>query len=412
MSTQLRYAYKRHTTWIYRRSYPKRLQPILGSALKQSLRTSDARQAKQRVAELNIKFDEIIAEANARLASADGELSANLVTLPTFKHPVVSSIATTGDLCDRYLQHASQRLRSGSFKSVRFAMDLLHSHLGQIPIRDIETGHGRDTLRCIGQLSPNVRKYRAADGLGLTELAQLSQELEDTSLTPQTQHRIWDQMSAFLDWCVREGEIEVNPWECLRVDEHPIPEPYKVLTDRQVELLLQTKDRALQGALLFGLLTGLRSGEIAGLMADEIISKGNLGRFAVVQPNSVRLLKSRAAERVVPLHPRLEQLLDRALPRSGRLFPSLTVDRVVKGYAKLRRRHPELRGTVFHGTRKWFITQCERTGVPEHYTASLVGHQSARSANKLTYALYSAGISDAQKREIIDQIRLPELVTA
>ena len=50
-------------------------------------------------------------------------------------------------------------------------------------------------------------------------------------------------------------------------------------------------------------------------------------------------------------------------------------------------------GTVFHSTRKWFITQCERTGVPEHYTASLVWHQSARSANKLTYGLYSAGIS-------------------
>ena len=57
---------------------------------------------------------------------------------------------------------------------------------------------------------------------------------------------------------------------------------------------------------------------------------------------------------------------------------------------------------MFHSTRKWFITQCERTGVPEHFTASLVGHHSARSANKLTYGLYSAGISDAQKREIVD----------
>ena len=62
---------------------------------------------------------------------------------------------------------------------------------------------------------------------------------------------------------------------------------------------------------------------------------------------------------------------------------------------------------VFHSSRKWFTTQCERAGVPEHFTASLVGHQSARSANRLTYGLYSAGITDTQKREIIDQIRLP-----
>jgi integrase len=130
----------------------------------------------------------------------------------------------------------------------------------------------------------------------------------------------------------------------------------------------------------------------------------------MVRPNEVRLLKSKAAEREVPLHPILEQLLDTSLPQEGRLFPNLNVDRVVKRYAKLRQKHPDLHGTVFHSTRKWFITQCERTGVPEHYTATLVGHQSARSQNKLTYGLYSAGISDAQKREIVEGVRVPQEV--
>ena len=96
---------------------------------------------------------------------------------------------------------------------------------------------------------------------------------------------------------------------------------------------------------------------------------------------------------------------------TGPLFPYLTVDKVVKRYAKLRQRHPEIHGTVFHSTRKWFITQCERTGVPEHFTASLVGHHSARSANKLTYGLYSAGISDTQKREIVEGVRLPQALS-
>jgi hypothetical protein len=82
-------------------------------------------------------------------------------------------------------------------------------------------------------------------------------------------------------------------------------------------------------------------------------------------------------------------------------------NKVVKRYAFLRRQLPELKGTVFHSTRKWLITQCERTGTPEHFTASIVGHQSARSENKLTYGLYSAGISNEQKRGIIDQVRLP-----
>jgi len=216
-------------------------------------------------------------------------------------------------------------------------------------------------------------------------------------------------MQQFLDWCVQEGELEANPWAHLRARDRPEVRPHQVLTDEQVRILLQANDRVLSGALLFGLLTGMRSGEVCGLMAEDVTQKGNLGRFIHIRSNALRQLKSRAAEREVPLHDRLEQLLDISLPKQGRLFPDLTVDRVVKAYAKLRQRYPELYGTVFHSTRKWFITQCERTGVPEHYTASLVGHHTARSANKLTYALYSAGISDAQKRNIIDGIRLPEV---
>ncbi|MEP1929221.1 MAG: hypothetical protein ABJJ34_18795, partial [Marinobacter sp.] len=111
--------------------------------------------------------------------------------------------------------------------------------------------------------------------------------------------------------------------------------------------------------------------------------------------------------RLVPLHSELEGVLDR-LPAEGPLFPHLTVNQVTKAFTGLREKLGLGRpGLVFHSTRKWFITQCERTGVPEHFTASLVGHQSARSENQLTYSIYSAGISDEQKRGIIDQIRLP-----
>ncbi len=182
---------------------------------------------------------------------------------------------------------------------------------------------------------------------------------------------------------------------------------YSILTDAQVSVLLKAKDRVLHSALLFGLLTGMRSGEICGLMAEDIIAKGNLGRFVSIKPNAIRQLKSKAAAREVPLHQTLEQPLDTSLPKQGRLFPYLTVDAEVKRYAKLRRLYPDLQGSVFHSTRKWFITQCERTGTPEHFTATLVGHHSARSANKLTYGLYSAGISDAKKWEIVDGIILP-----
>ena len=417
MSTQIKYAYKRHNTWVYRRTYPQHLQPLLGSSLKQSLKTADAKTAKARVAELNQTFTNIIKEADQHVSANTGKDPANStensvrvpVARPRYHHACLLGERLVKDLAKAYLTYQSERLRPGSYKSVRFATELLVSHLGTTKLGDITQAQGREVLSMIAQLSPNVRKYSKGQAASLTQLAELSAKLEPGhTLAPQTQGRIWKHMLQVFDWCVEQGELSTNPWEHLTIREKPEVNPHKVLMDEQVVILLQAKDRVISNALLFGLLTGMRSGEICGLLTSDVISKGNLGRFIRIQPNEHRQLKSKAAGREVPLHAKLEQLLDKSLPKQGRLFPSLTVDKVVKAYAKLRITHPNLTGTVFHSTRKWFITQCERTGVPEHYTATLVGHHSARSANKLTYALYSGGISDAQKREIVDGIMLPD----
>jgi integrase len=144
-----------------------------------------------------------------------------------------------------------------------------------------------------------------------------------------------------------------------------------------------------------------------GICISAPCGADNLGLFVEVRPNRLRELKTDASERTIPLHPALQDRLS-GLPSEGPLFPKLTSNDVTKAFAKLREEVGLDRpGVVLHSTRKWFITQCERTGVPEHFTASLVGKKSARSENTLTFGIYSAGISDEQKRSIVDQIRLP-----
>ena len=309
MSPQIKYAYKTHNTWVYRRTYPKALQETLGTALKQSLKTSDATQAKARVAELNQTFTTIIKEAQAHALSSPHSapaLPAQAARLgvgrPRYQRARLVGDGLVADLAQAYLAEVSQRLRPGSYKSVRFALELLTSHLGKHAVGDLSLTQGKEVLGYITQLSPNVRKYRDGKGAGLADLARLAQEHEGITLAPQTQARILKQMSQFLDWCVGEGELQANPWKALKVKDRPEVHPHGMLSDEQVSILLSAKDRVLHSALLFGLLTGMRSGELCGLIAEDV------------------------------------------------------------------------------------------------------------TANKLTYRLYSAGISDAQKREIIDQIRLPQEV--
>ena len=178
-------------------------------------------------------------------------------------------------------------------------------------------------------------------------------------------------------------------------------------TDSEVQSLLGSHDPVIGKVMLICLLSGMRAGEAAGLLREDLVPKGNLGQFFYLQPNQLRLLKTDAAERLVPMHSALEQVLS-GLPNSGPLFPDLKVNDITKRFAKIKQALGiDRQGLVFHSTRKWFITQCERTGVPEHFTASIVGHKSARSENGITYSIYSAGISDEQKRSIVDQIRLP-----
>ena len=110
----------------------------------------------------------------------------------------------------------SQRLRPGSYKSVRFALGLLGSHLGKYAVSDLSLSHGKEVLGYITQLSPNVRKYREGKDAGLVELASLSVASEGVTLAPQTQARILKQMSQFLDWCVGEGELTANPGRTSR----------------------------------------------------------------------------------------------------------------------------------------------------------------------------------------------------
>ncbi|WP_417810043.1 tyrosine-type recombinase/integrase [Thioclava sp.] len=247
------------------------------------------------------------------------------------------------------------------------------------------------------------KSYRLK-GASLDRLVAAS---EGQTISAATQRRTVGQVSHFLDWAVYEGQLTSNPFATVRVEAKSKPRHYEALSDGEVTRLLALKDGKIGVLFTLCLLTGMRAGEASGLVWSDLVWKENLGWFIWIRPNEVRSLKTEAAERFIPLHSAFAPMLDR-LPKDGRLFPGLSVNTVTKRFAILREWAGITRqGVVFHSTRKWFVTQCERAGVPEHFTASIVGHQSARSENRMTYGIYSAGISDEQKREIVEKVGLP-----
>lgn len=426
-SATIRYAYLKGQTWLYRRNYPKEVAALLGQqALKQSLKTSDAKVARQRAVEVNTRYEDTVehiltgsatlpqtassgaAEWATQSEVALARLRATLQRSDPVRYKVEAQPSQTVQMAARsYLLARQRELRPSGFKSVRYSVELFKSKYAGLTLPQLGRDEGREFLSLIAQLSPFVGKSQKTHGLSLAAAVAWSRSSTNRRITGRTQRRIWSQVNHWLDWCVYEGDIESNPFVSVRFEAKVRHHPYAVPTDDEVRIILNQGDQHIGQALLVCLLSGMRAGEAVGLLREDLVAKGNLGRFFHVRPNTLRLLKTDAAERQVPVHTALYGLLDQ-LPSAGPLFPDLTVGEVTKRFASLRKRLDiERPGLVFHSTRKWFITQCERTGVPEHFTASLVGHKAARSGNGITYAIYSGGISDDQKRGIIDQIRLP-----
>jgi integrase len=422
MSNRIRYAYLKQQTWLYRRNYPKDVALVLGvAAFKQSLKTSDPKLAGARAAEVNTLYEATVEQARSGLkvritdpawAASPADALANLrITLDTSEGVVFPArnrgpVPTVFALSREYLRRRGEELRPGGYKSVRYSVDLFSTKFPDRPVTSLTREDGRLFLSLVPRLSRLIGKSPATQGRPMDAFLAFSTDRRNW-ITPRTQKRIWGQVNHFLDWAVYNGHLTQNPFRTIGFEGKVKPAPYAVPTDAEVRTLLLEVNTPIYHQLRVGLLTGMRSDEAAGLLREGLIGKGNLGTFAHVRPNRIRELKTDASERVVPLHSELDQVLSR-LPPEGPLFPHLSVNQVTRAFTHLREKLGLQRsGLVFHGTRKWFITQCERTGVPEHFTASLVGHQSARSENQLTYSIYSAGISDEQKRGIIDQIRLP-----
>jgi len=402
MSNRIQYAYLKQQTWLYRRNYPKELQAILGQAYKQSLKTGDARLAKARVAEVNAKYEEIVAKAKA--GGVVEKPQPVRIIAPAFAPVTIVGRVTVAELGKQYLNRRSDELQHGGFKSVRFSIGLFLSLYGTRPIGAVGREDALTFIRKVAGLGRHVGKSCRTKGLGLERLLALS---EGDKISPRTQRRIVGQVGQFMDWAVYEGQLASNPFKTVRVEAKVKPNHYEAMTDEEVKQLLGLADPKIGKALLLCLLSGMRAGEAVGLVREDLVWKGNLGWFAWIRPNEVRSLKTDAAERLIPLHSGLTTLLA-SLPQSGRLFPGLSVNMVTKRFSVMRDQLAISRpGVVFHSSRKWFVTQCERAGVPEHFTATIVGHQSARSENRMTYGIYSAGISDEQKREIVEKVGLP-----
>ena len=160
MSAQIKYAYLKGHTWLYRRHYPQDVALVLGQpVLKQSLKTGDPTAARARAAELNAQFEKTVSQARSvteclgvgpesasevlpwaqSSTDAIGHLRAALEASGgvTFQAKARRPVPAVKEVGRTYLDLRSNQLRPSGFKSVRYSVGLFLSKYGRLPVTDL-----------------------------------------------------------------------------------------------------------------------------------------------------------------------------------------------------------------------------------------------------------------------------------
>jgi integrase len=200
----------------------------------------------------------------------------------------------------------------------------------------------------------------------------------------------------------------VNPFDDLRQAgaeaesyvSFEIEELNKLFADAKLAIKPGHHDNqtALPWLTLLGLYSGARIEELAQLSASDVRQEHGVTVLDIHARNGNHL-KSKSAERIVPLHSAVIGAgflkYVRALPKTGKLFPGLKGrasrggklgTNVAEAFGRWRKRVGiDRKGLVFHSLRHNTAEALERAGVEESDVARVLGHR----LKNISFRVYS-----------------------
>lgn len=410
-----KYLQQHHNTWIFKKRLPEKARHLANGSnfYTKSLETGDIREARKRrdvlLGELQQQIDSIIggderstyrwwlsllendkpenAQAVAEEIEADREglpaqRAANTYLsgkeYPEYGYSLKDATAS-------YKLFKESRLKSK--KDIGKADLAVSSFLASIKVNDVPL--------------ESVRRRQVADWL---------EGLDKSGKTKK------NYISALIGvWKRAEDMEEVsgnNPFAGHTVSTSDT-QSYQMFTDEELEavfkvVLKESGERRL--IPLLGLATGCRIEELCQLRVDDLIEDGE--RLYI----QIREGKTKAAERVVPVHSAVaEQLRVWAGGREGWLFDLKETGgkrshALSKWFGRIKSKVVGAdRSKSFHSLRVHMATAFERAGVVESTAAWILGHERKMT---MSYGVYSKGMAWDQLTEAVEAIQLPDWLTA
>ena len=293
----------------------------------------------------------------------------------------------------------------------KFITDDFVEIIGNILVSSLSKDSIRTYIKTQLKLPPNRRKNPIYRELDIENLLKLKEVKPQSRLNV---NKFLTRLTTLMNFGVSQGYFKDNPILGMKI---PIPkiqgrkkrEPFsqedlsKILTpktflDWTIDFGLKTKSdkpnpvklsNAFYWTFLVGIMSGMRTNEIAQLLVEDIIKKDNVWLINVDETKD-KSVKTSSSIRKVPVHPTLVSLgfLDyvKIIKSKGndRVFPELTKTR--DGYSSKISRHynekflptlgvweKQVKG--LYCTRHTFINRCYKKGVDRDIIKSVVGHE-------------------------------------
>jgi integrase len=245
----------------------------------------------------------------------------------------------------------------------------------------------------LASLPPNYTKYKAYQGKGLAEIAEMARGDGLPPMSPGTVEVYAHHLSALFNYAIQKGVVETNPAARLSTGAHRPASSRVPFNVEELNSLWSNLPGWSGGGKtgrhwvpLIGCWSGMRLGEIVWLSVADIQNVDGVDAF-LLTPQDDRRLKTRGAQRIVPIHKELKRLglmkhVEAIRERNGvRLFPDLPgedqthcVDMFQKRFSYMLRGKVEVRrGVSFHSFRHGFRDALREAGSTIDVTRALGG---------------------------------------
>lgn len=209
-----------------------------------------------------------------------------------------------------------------------------------------------------------------------------------------------------------DGIPAASPFIGHRLEAKRTVSSYQPFTQAEITTLLVNAEEELHDVIFIGLYSGMRLNEIASLGVDDVPEINGVQCFRI------QAAKTKAGVRLVPIHSSLANIIEKykrlnAQGQHGRyLLPKANA--IKRADAKrgpwFSQQFTRLRNKVlpnatdrqcFHSLRGMFITELDRTGVPEDRIALIVGHERGKTES---FRTYSGGAELAELSKIVQLV--------